>query len=249
MFKRFFLFLLLLLTCCGENKNSNTLIVGISPDYPPFAFKKGDQYIGYDIDVMNAIGQKLNKKIQYKEMDFCALISSLLSGQIDLVISSVTPTEARLKKVDFSKTYYTAKNCLVYHKQRHRFDTVYTMKNKTIGIALGFTQESLAQELQKQFPFEVKTYNVAFQLIEEIKIGRIDAALIGLPQGLAFIKHNNNLTYFTLPDEYAEGGYAIAFPKKSPLKEKINNVIVEMEKENYFQSLEEKWFGDTPNGT
>lgn len=91
------------LTGCGIQskeaaaKTDKPLIVGTEPSFPPFEMAENDTYTGFDIDLANAIGEKLGRKVEIKAMGFDALIPALKSGQIDMIASAMSATEERKK--------------------------------------------------------------------------------------------------------------------------------------------------------
>lgn len=91
------------LTGCGTQskeaaaKTDKPLIVGTEPSFPPFEMAENDTYTGFDIDLANAIGEKLGRKVEIKAMGFDALIPALKSGQIDMIASAMSATEERKK--------------------------------------------------------------------------------------------------------------------------------------------------------
>lgn len=76
-------------------KTNKPLIVGTEPSFPPFEMAENDTYTGFDIDLANAIGEKLGRKVEIKAMGFDALIPALKSGQIDMIASAMSATEER----------------------------------------------------------------------------------------------------------------------------------------------------------
>lgn len=89
------------LTGCGTQskeaaaRTDKPLIVGTEPSFPPFEMAENDTYTGFDIDLANAIGEKLGRKVEIKAMGFDALIPALKSGQIDMIASAMSATEER----------------------------------------------------------------------------------------------------------------------------------------------------------
>src|SRR6266700_13454 len=98
---------------CGESKKEEAvkpLVIITSPDNPPFEFKDtaqgGDKVIGFDMDVVQKLGEHLGRPIKIVEADFSALIPSLQSGRADMAIAEFSPTDERRKSVDFSDSYF-----------------------------------------------------------------------------------------------------------------------------------------------
>ena len=81
-----------------------TLVNAINPHTPGYeSINPNDpsQYVGYDIDLGEAIGNCLGFKLTYKSVSFPALLTTLAAGQADIVISDIYATEERAKAADF----------------------------------------------------------------------------------------------------------------------------------------------------
>jgi ABC-type amino acid transport substrate-binding protein len=120
-------------TSCSKISNKD-LVVGISPDYPPFAFEYKNELIGFDIDLISAISERLGYSVKFKKMEFDDLLPAIENKKIDLVISSVTQTQDRLEKFDFSHSYYTPTFALVFKKDKIKNIEVLEDLDGVIGV-------------------------------------------------------------------------------------------------------------------
>ena len=93
-----------LIAGCGSTGGDNqekVIKVGAETTFPPFEFTEGDKYVGFDIDLADAVAKKMGYKMQFKSMGFDALIPALQSKDIDMIASgSVLPLN--VKKLFFS---------------------------------------------------------------------------------------------------------------------------------------------------
>lgn len=225
---------------CGKKGDMTTLVMGCSADYPPFEFQKNGEIIGSDVDLAKAICEKLGYELEIKDMEFSGLIAGLNSGGIDFAMSGMAVTEERVKRVDFSQQYYEPKFAMLYRKDT-MVDDVKKMKGRKIGVQLGTTMEAFVKEkANKMSNIEIKSLSRNPELIQELKIGRIDAIVIEESQVVHFAKANNDLTYSTLEDAAGEG-YAIAFPKGSELKAKFDGALDEMKANGELKEILNKW--------
>lgn len=214
--------------------------MGCSAEYPPFEFRTNGELVGFDIDLAKLICTKLGYSLEIKDMDFNGLIAALNSGRVDFVMSGMTVTEERAKRVDFSPMYYEPKFALIYRKD-NVMDDIQKMKGKKIGVQLGTTMEIYAKEkANKVDDITILSLNRNPELIQELKIGRIDAIIIEQSQALQFTKANSDLTYSILSDSAGEG-YAIAFPKGSDLKVKFTEVLDEITANGELETILIKW--------
>jgi len=119
-------FLSILLVCilfsgifalAGCQKNSDKLIVGMELAYPPFETKDdaGDP-TGISVDLAKAIGEHIGREVEIVDTAWDGLIPSLMTGKIDMIISSMTITEKRKEEVNFSDPYANAYLAILANK-------------------------------------------------------------------------------------------------------------------------------------
>ena len=161
-------------------KASGKLVVGTAPGYPPFEFtvnKSGkSQVVGADIDLAKKIADEIGVELEIKAMDFDALIMALQSSKVDMVITSMTPTEERKKSVDFSDVYFEGTNSIIvnsnFSKDISKEDD---LKNIVLGVQRGSVQEIYAKEVLKA-P-KIKSLTAIPDLIADMKNGNIDGII------------------------------------------------------------------------
>jgi arginine/lysine/histidine transporter system substrate-binding protein len=245
-----------LLAACGTGKSDSSkngngadgkkvLIMGTSADYKPFEYidsAKSDEIIGFDVDLAKAIAGKLGYEVEVKDIEFSGLVQALKSGQVDFVLAGMTPTEERKKNVDFSDIYYTAKHMIV-SKKDSGIKSLEDLKGKTVGVQLGSIQEEKAKEIAEKVDMKVENRNRIPEIIQEIKTGRFDAAIIEDTVAKGYFEKEKNLSGFAISDDPEEAGSAIAFPKNSELTNDFNKVLKEMKENGELDQLIVKWFG------
>lgn len=92
----------------AEVKDAGVLVVGTDAAYPPNEYKDADgNPIGWDVDLVDALGAKLGLEIKYEIASFDKIIPSITGGTMDLGMSSFTDNAERQKQVDFVD-YYSA---------------------------------------------------------------------------------------------------------------------------------------------
>jgi polar amino acid transport system substrate-binding protein len=158
--------------------------VGISADYPPVIFKKDGQLQGMEVDFAHALANNLDRKVQFIELPWSSLISSLNSGRIDIIMSGMSITKDRSHQVQFSDPYFTiSQMLLVRRSEMSRFrkpgNNYYVNSNFIIGVAAGTTGEELAR---KHLP---QNRVLGFKSVQEgakaLKAGHIDCFLHDAP--------------------------------------------------------------------
>lgn len=178
-----------LLAACGGGKPANKLeeikqkgemVVGTSPDYPPFEYVDSAGAItGFDIELINEIAKRMGIKVKIVDMPFDSLIAAVQEGKIDLSISAFNYTEERDKNVDFTDAYYYAKDrFLVREDFSENITKAEDFAKYKIGVGTGTTQEGWLQENLVDtglMPAEaLYHYDRAEQAALDVKSGRID---------------------------------------------------------------------------
>ena len=244
------LLLLSLFICgCGDsNKDSNTdkIVVGTSPDMPPFEFIRTDsnksEVIGFDIDLINSIAKEMNLEIQIKTLDFNSLIPALKSGRVDMIISSMNDTEQRRNSIDFSNSYLSI-GISALTKQKYISFSNNSFKGKVIGVQLGTSHEQFVKNLaQETDDFKIISLNHLGELVQEMLSGRIDIVVLDNNAGVEFVKIHNSLYIYEIPD--SEIQYAIAFNKNSHFIDGVNLAISNLINSGYIDTLKQKWLSN-----
>jgi arginine/lysine/histidine transporter system substrate-binding protein len=228
-------------TASGESKK---LIMGTSADYKPFEYvdtANSDEFIGYDIDLAHLLADELGYEIEIKDMEFSGLISALKTGQVDFVLSAMTPTPERQKNVDFSDVYYTAKDMIISTKESG-IESEKDLEGKTVGVQLGSIQQDAAEELSTSIQLKVETRDRIPELIQDLQNGRFDAIIIENTVANGYLDKNKELQGSTMDVNEEEAGSAVAFPKDSELTSEFNDALKKLEENGELDKLAEKWF-------
>ncbi|MDD3363845.1 MAG: transporter substrate-binding domain-containing protein, partial [Syntrophomonas sp.] len=117
------------------------LTVGSETTYPPFEFssEQGGEYVGFDMDLIRAIGAAEGYDVKINTLGFDALIPAVQSGNVDCCISAMTIKEERAKAVDFSKPYFKAGLIIAVGQKTEGIKTLDDLKGKRLAAEVGTT--------------------------------------------------------------------------------------------------------------
>ena len=102
----------LMMAGCGSK---DTIIVQTNAYFAPFEYYDGTEIVGVDVDIMNLVGEKLGKKVEFQNVTFSVIIDNVSEGKIcDVGAAGITVTDSRKEKVDFSNTYFTSVQYVIY---------------------------------------------------------------------------------------------------------------------------------------
>ncbi len=94
------------------------IVVGSDTAYPPFENVVGGETVGFDVDLMTAIGEKLGVTVEFKTYKFDALITGVQAGtEFDMIASAMTITEERKQSINFSDPYINSNQSLTVKAQ------------------------------------------------------------------------------------------------------------------------------------
>ena len=236
---------LVLLGSCSET-DSNTLRVGMDLKFYPFTGtdKKGDPS-GIEVDIAKALGDYLERDVEIINTDFPMLIPALQSGEIDIVIGSMTITEEREKTVDFSKPYLYDRIVALVNRDfadAHNISDAMSVQDfldikdtRYIGIA-----GSIAVSIPQSHGFDVTSVTTEAVAEREIATGGADV-LVGAYNLYGMYDTNRDTTIvYKNPIESASTGMAVKEGNKE-LLDKVNAFIDQMESSGLNDQLRKDW--------
>lgn len=227
----------ILATSCDPKKD-DVIIVGTSADMPPYEFMQNGQLVGFDVDLMNAIGEALDKKIEFRNMEFHGLLAALSNKSIDMAISAISITKERKHRVDFSLNYTTASVALLYKRDKI-IEKYEDLKSLLIAAQLGSIHSVVAHDLAKTYGCRVESYPNILMMVEEIKNGRIAGIVMEESQAKKFVEIYPFFAFMPMSEHVS--AFAIALPKNSTRREEINNSINLLKNNGTIQDLARKW--------
>lgn len=155
---------------------------GVSPDYPPVVFMKNGRIDGIESSLAEQIEKKSGRKIQFEIIPFDRLIESLNQNKIDVIMSGMSVTEARKKRVSFTTSYLkVGQMMLIRENDVRKFNNMrdaglYGMR---IGVQKGTTGEAFAKKnLKWQSVTHFGSVNEAIAALEQ---GAIDCVVHDAP--------------------------------------------------------------------
>ena len=205
-------------------RGADTLTMATEATFPPYEFLRGQEVVGIDVELSRAVAQKLGRAFRVENMDFDAVIPSVMSGKAQLAASGITITEDRRKNVDFSIPYVKTGIVVIYPKKTPFTDAA-QLKGKKIGVQSGTTSETYVLEQLKQEPERCKS---PAEAVAALKAGRVDFVISDIDPAKNCVKGEADLA---LSDFITSEEYAVAIRKGQPeLLKAIDETIAELKK-------------------
>lgn len=226
------------------------LKVAIDATYEPFTFKTPDgKPTGFDVDIASALCEQIKRKCVFVEQAWDGMIPGLLAKKYDVIISSMSITEERLKQVDFTDKYYNTPSKIVLKKDI-KFDGPASIKGKKIGVLKASTQEKYALGELKKAGVQVVSYEAQDQVYLDINAGRLDGTVADVMEvtGGFLSKPGAENYQFVGPAlsdfvQYFGTGAGVALAKgQDDLKTQLNSAIKAIRENGTYKTINDKYF-------
>ncbi|PZL84979.1 glutamine ABC transporter substrate-binding protein GlnH [Pantoea anthophila] len=221
------------------------LVVATDTAFVPFEFKQGDKYVGFDVDLWDAIAKELKLDYTLKPMDFSGIIPALQTRNVDLALAGITITEERKKAIEFSDGYYKSGLQVMVRNNENNIKGISDLNGKVVAVKSGtgsveYAKANIKAKDLRQFPNIDSAYM-------ELGTNRADAVLHDTPNILYFIHTAGKGRFKAVGDSIEAQQYGIAFPKGSDdLREKVNGALKTLKENGTYNQLYKKWFGTEP---
>lgn len=227
--------------CTSNNSSPDKIRVAMELAYPPFETKddSGDPS-GVSVDFAKAFGEHLGKEVEIVNTAWDGLIPSLKTGKVDLIISSMTITEARKEEVDFSDPYANSLLAILSNKDSG-IETIDDLNKpgKKIAVKTGSTGFLYAQEYLKEA--EIIALADESACVMEVSQGKADGFLYDQLTIYRNNQQNPDTTTATfIPFQNVEY-WGVAVKKgNTDLLNEMNDFIKKYTSEGGFEKLTEK---------
>lgn len=250
-----FLFALFLFFGLSQNAQAQDIVnqilergeirIGMSGDQPPFSMTANDgSLFGLDVDMAKGLADNIGVKAKLVKMNFRDLIPALQNGEIDMIISGLTMSIDRNKKVAFIGPYLISGNTILSKSDKFMDAKSISDVDKPgvkVVVMQGTTSEEFAKaSITKAILFKSATTKLALQMLMEDKVD----VMIGAYPTLALANLENpnaNLFMRDEPFDYEPIGIAVA-PSDPLLINLVGNYMRALEWTGILDMLKTKWF-------
>lgn len=229
-------------TTSAGGGGGETLTVGSDIPYPPFEQGKEGNYTGFDVELMEAIGEKIGRTPEFQDTSFDTIFLDLAQGKFEAVASATTITDEREKTVDFTNPYYLSEQAILV-EEGGEIDSVEKMAGATIGVQQGTTGEEFVEE--KADAGEIREYPQGPDAVSALRTGTVDAVVIDIPVAENAVQAETGLEISAAIPTEEEYGFAVAQDNKE-LLEQLNEGLKEVIEDGTYATIYKKWFKHQP---
>ncbi len=220
------------------------LIMATNAEFPPYEYHEGDQVVGIDAEIAQAIAEKLGLTLRIEDMEFDSIISSIKGGKADVGLAGMTVTEERQEEVNFSTSYATGVQVIIVREDSDitSVDDLFAEgANHIIGVQLTTTGDLYTtDDIEKAGLGTIDRYNKGADAVMALKNGQVDCVVIDNEPAKAFVEANEGLKI--LDTEYVTEDYAIALSKDNDaLQQAVNQALEELIADGTVQSILDKY--------
>jgi len=207
--------------------------------FPPMEFTENQKMTGFDIELTEAIAKKLDRAVQWTNVDFKGLIPSLTAGRADIAVSAIYITPERQQVVSFTEPYLAGGLVALVKEGNTAINSADDLKGKKISVQTGTKSvEWLRSHIPDAEAVEVEKNQQMFNLVS---IGRADAAITGKPAAFQYARTRGGVKI--LPGSLTTEEYGIAVRKdKADLVSEMNQALEQLKADGTYQKLVDKWF-------
>jgi polar amino acid transport system substrate-binding protein len=226
--------------------------VGSQQSFPPVEFlessSRGDPS-GVSVDLLQEIGRRLGRRIQFVHADYSALIPGLRAGRFDMVSGGMSDTPEREEQVDFVNYLMSGGSILARQSDRSKYSTIDDFCGRKLATLLGSrvimegVEAASARCVQRKLePIDVAMFPSATDARTQLDVGRVDGYLGDLP-ALIYMVQTSPADYHIVGGRYVLVPYVISwgFPKGSALTHQIRDAAQGMLEDGTYRSILSKW--------
>ena len=231
-------------------KTSDTLLrIGVQNERPPFSFSDDDGELqGFDVEIAWALCAALKSKCQLLPLEFTALVPGLEEGRIDAAVASMSITEERLRRVDFTDKYYQASNRFVARRGSVSDVTPSGLAGKTIGVKRGTIHD---RYLSDHFAATaaLRRYGYSDEIFIDLALGRLDLAFAdNITLTESFLKTDLGAEFdfvgpaFSDPQWFGRGEGIAVRKGNADLLAQLNQALRQIRADGTYEEIRTKYF-------
>uniref|UniRef100_A0A7V3YFW2 Basic amino acid ABC transporter substrate-binding protein n=1 Tax=Candidatus Caldatribacterium californiense TaxID=1454726 RepID=A0A7V3YFW2_9BACT len=225
-----------------EIKARGKIYIGTDATYPPMEFHdESGEIVGFDIDLGRAIAEELGVEAVFIDTAWDGIFPALDAGKFDIIISSTSITEERLKSKEMSDPYYVTSQAIAVRKDNETIKGPEDLKGKIVAVQIGTTGDLAVSEMEG---VTVKRFDTIDKAYMEVLNGRADAVVNDLSEVAYRMKMLPDMKIVATFRE-GEEKYGVTMRKGDvELLAAINEALRRIKESGKYDEIYRKWFGE-----
>jgi polar amino acid transport system substrate-binding protein len=239
---------LTLLSACAQAPASKKFVIATDASFPPMEFvDEAKNIVGFDIDLIKAIAKDQKFEVEIKNVAWDGIFAGLESKQYDAILSSVTVTDERKQKYDFSEPYFNANQGIVVRADDTTIKSEKDLAGKTVGVQIETTGAIAVRKIEGA---KIKQFDTPDLAMLDLVNKNVDAVVVDTPVAANYalqaeqFKGKLKIASEIVTDEV----YGLTVQKGDPQKllPLFNAGLKNVKASGEYKKIYEKWIGKAP---
>jgi polar amino acid transport system substrate-binding protein len=231
-------------------KKAGKIVAATQPNYAPISYKDpaSNQLMGFDIELGEALAKELGVKVEWQETAFAQMISSLVTGRVDIVMAGMSDLPGRREQVDFVDYLKTGAQFYTSQANAATIKTPADLCGKKVGASRSTNWPAQIEEWSKQNcvskgrpAIDVVGTEGSIDARTQLKSGRLDGGVQG-SETLSYFQKLEPNTYVILGSAFTESLMGIPTPKTEPqLRDAVKGALERLQKNGTYDQISAKY--------
>ena len=233
------------LVIAASTAQAETLKIATEGAYPPFNYvDSNNQLHGFDVDIANALCERMKVECTIVAQDWEGIIPALLAKKYDAVVASMIATDERKKKIAFSNHYYRTPLSVAVPKDSDISDPQTNFKGRTVGAQASSTQAIYAEDHYGPAGADVKFYPTLDEANSDLAAGRVDGVIADKFPLLAWAESTGKDCCKIIGDVNGTTADASIAVRKGDdaLRERFNKALDEIVADGTYKKISSRYF-------
>lgn len=220
------------------------LLVAIDAAFVPFGFKQDGKYVGFDVDLWDAIARELKVGYRLQVMNFVGIIPALQTRNVDLALAGMSIKPERARVIDFSDPYYASGTAIMVRSENTTIKSAEDLNGRVVGAKTGTATADWIKANLK--PKELRLFQNIDDAYLDLRAGGLDAAMHDTPNVEYYVKTAGEGKVKVAMERKTGSLYGIGFPQGSEWVQPVNAALKKMRADGRYAAIYRKWFGTEP---
>lgn len=236
-------------SAAAEPASGKTYQIGTDVTFAPFEFQDASgNFVGIDMDLLDAIAKDQNFKYEVKPLGFNAAVQALEANQVDGVIAGMSITDERKQKFDFSDPYFNSGVVMAIRQDQESIKGYEDLKGKKVAVKTGTEGYSFAESISSKYGFTIVPFDDSAQMYDDVRTGNSVACFDDFPVLAYGVEQNNGLKIVTDMEPGASYGFAVGKGRNQELLEKFNAGLINLRANGEYDRIKAKYIGENAVG-
>jgi L-cystine transport system substrate-binding protein len=232
--------------CSSGSGSTTTLRVGTEGTYSPFSYQGPDgQLTGYDIEVVQAVGARLGRTVEFVQTPWDAIFAGLEAQRFDLVANQVTINDERRARYDLSEPYTVSEGVIVTRADNSDITGLADLRGRTTAQSATSNWADVARGAGA----DVEAVEGFVQAVQLLKDGRVDATVNDTLAVGEYQQTTGDTGVKVAGTTGDTSEQAFAARQGSGLIEEVNRALAELRADGTLRRISEKYFGSDVSGS